>query len=136
MFQRPPDTTSFCRRDGLQPATQYKARVASGLVDTTGGILAEDYTWEFATIRPAVLNVWPEDRFEYMGPSDVISVTFNQPMDHASVEAGFSLEMDSLPVEGAFRWSGAETPIAPGFFGPCFSATTAWFSEASTRSAA
>jgi uncharacterized protein YfaS (alpha-2-macroglobulin family) len=103
----------FSPEEGLQPATQYKARVASGLVDTAGGILAEDYTWEFATIRPAVLNVSPVDRFEYVGPSDVISVTFNQPMDHVSVQSGFSLEMDGQSLEGTFRWSGAQTLISP-----------------------
>ncbi len=27
-----------------------------------------------------------------MGPTDAISVTFNQPMDHASVQAHFSLK--------------------------------------------
>ncbi|MFC2045934.1 Ig-like domain-containing protein [Chloroflexota bacterium] len=103
----------FRPEDGLLPATRYKARVASGLADTTGGILAEDYIWEFATIRPAVLKVWPEDRFSYVGPSDVISVTFNQPMDHASVQTAFSLEADGIPLEGTFRWSGVETPVAP-----------------------
>ena len=37
----------FRPEEGFLPATQYKARVAAGLTDTSGGILDEDYTWEF-----------------------------------------------------------------------------------------
>ena len=43
----------------------------------------------------------------------MISVTFNQPMDHASAQSNFSLEMDGQPVAGKFRWSGGQTPIDP-----------------------
>ena len=98
---------------GFLPATHYKARVAAGLTDTTGGILAEDYTWEFTTIRPAVLQFSPPDTFQYVGPTDIISVTFNQPMDHTSVQASFSLKAGGQPVEGTFRWAGGKTPTAP-----------------------
>lgn len=98
---------------GLLPATQYKARVAAGLADSAGGVLAGDYSWEFATIRPAVLQVQPADLFRYAGPTDVISVTFNQPMDHASAQSTFSLELDGQAVTGNFRWQGAKTPIDP-----------------------
>ena len=103
----------FRPAEGLAPATHYKARVAAGLTDTTGGLLAEDYVWEFTTIRPAVVEFWPYNKFAYVGPSDVISVTFNQPMDHASAEERFTLEADGEPVAGTFRWRGGETAIAP-----------------------
>jgi uncharacterized protein YfaS (alpha-2-macroglobulin family) len=103
----------FRPEEGFLPATRYKARVAAGLTDTTGGILDEDHTWQFTTIRPAVLETWPGNRFAYVGPSDVISVTFNQPMDHGSVQANFSLKAGDQTIEGAFRWSGGRTSIAP-----------------------
>ncbi len=99
--------------DGFLPATHYKARVAAGLADTTGGVLEEDYTWEFTTIRPAILSWRPKDGFVYVAPTDVISVTFNQPMDHTSVEAGFSLKAQNQAVTGTFRWSGGEKPNSP-----------------------
>ncbi|HNS51882.1 MAG TPA: Ig-like domain-containing protein [Anaerolineae bacterium] len=98
---------------GFLPATHYKARVAGGLSDTTGGVLEDDYTWEFTTIRPAVLSWRPKDGFPYVGPTDVISVTFNQPMDHPSVEAAFGLMAQDQPVSGTFRWSGGEKPSSP-----------------------
>ncbi|MGD8623771.1 MAG: Ig-like domain-containing protein [Anaerolineae bacterium] len=98
---------------GLLPATHYRARVAAGLADTTGAVMDEDYVWEFDTLRPAVLEVSPRDGFAYVGPTDPISVTFNQPMDHASVQARFSLVADGEAVAGTFRWDGGETPTAP-----------------------
>ncbi len=103
----------FRPTEGFLPATHYKARIAAGLTDTTGGLLAEDYTWEFTTVAPAILSVSPDDAFRYVGPTDVISVTFNQPMDHASVQAGFSLKASDRPVAGTFRWRGGEKPTAP-----------------------
>ena len=99
----------FRPEEGFLPATHYKARVAAGLTDTTGGVLAEDYTWEFTTIQPVVLYTQPHDDFNYLGPSDVISMTFNQPMDHTSAQTSFSLMVDDEPVDGTFRWSGVET---------------------------
>ncbi len=99
--------------EGFLPATHYKARVAAGLTDTAGGVLEEDYTWEFSTIQPAVLSFRPDNGNKYVGPTDVISVTFNQPMDHASAQASFSLEADGEAVPGTFRWSGGEKAIAP-----------------------
>jgi len=58
----------FRPAEGLAPATHYKARVAAGLTDTTGGLLAEDYVWEFTTIRPAVVEFWPYNKFAYVSP--------------------------------------------------------------------
>jgi uncharacterized protein YfaS (alpha-2-macroglobulin family) len=98
---------------GLMPSTRYKARVAAGLTDTTGGLLAEDVTWEFTTLRPAVLETWPPNRFTYVGPTDVISVTFNQPVDHTSAQDRFSLKTGGQLVSGTFRWGGGETAISP-----------------------
>ncbi len=103
----------FTPEDGLLPGTHYKARIASGLTDTSGAVLAQDYTWEFETIRPAILAVSPPEDSVHIGPTDVISVTFNQPVDHESAQARFSLEVGRQPVAGTFRWSGGQTPIEP-----------------------
>jgi len=103
----------FTPEGGFLPATHYKARVAAGLTDTTGAVLEQDYTWEFETIRPAILQISPPEDFTQVGPTDVISVTFNQPMDHASAQSHFSLEMEGQPVAGKFRWSGGQMPIDP-----------------------
>lgn len=91
---------------GFQPATTYTARVSAALQDTLGNPLAEDYVWTFSTFRPKVQEFWPRDQFRYVGPTDVITVTFNQPVDHASAEAAFSLKTGDTALAGAFRWSG------------------------------
>ncbi len=102
----------FQPRAGFLPGTHYKARVAAGLVDTSGGTLPEDYAWEFTTVRPAVLSFRPDDEFLFMGPSDVITVTFNQPMDRASTQSRFALQADDAAVPGTFRWrDGGETLV-------------------------
>ncbi len=96
------------------PATEYTARVAAGLADTTGAVMAEDYTWTFGTLQPVVQSITPGDGFQFAGPSAVISVTFNQPMDHASAEARFSLVTSGRqPLAGTFHWRGGETATSP-----------------------
>ncbi|RLC92976.1 MAG: alpha-2-macroglobulin, partial [Chloroflexi bacterium] len=49
----------FTPDEGFAPATTYTARVTAGLEDTTGGVLAEDFTWEFTTVMPAVVGSYP-----------------------------------------------------------------------------
>ena len=104
----------FRPADGLRPATAYEARVVAGLTDTVGGVLEEDYVWTFSTMRPDIVAVSPAANFAYVGPTDVISVTFNQPMDHASTEDAFSLSLStgSGPVTGTFTWTGGAIPWA------------------------
>ncbi len=96
----------FTPTDGFLPATEYQARIAAGLEDTTGGLLAEDYIWTFTTKMPAVVRTVPRDKAKYVNPSTVISVTFNQPVDHDSAEANFALVNAETKeaVAGTFRW--------------------------------
>ncbi|TEU12927.1 MAG: alpha-2-macroglobulin, partial [Anaerolineales bacterium] len=104
---------TFKPDEGFAPATAYKARVAAGLTDTTGGVLAEDYTWTFTTVMPGVLETSPGDNAIYVGPSQTITVTFNQPMDHTSTQEHFSLmaEATEEEVPGDFRWEDDETMV-------------------------
>jgi len=98
---------------GFAPATTYKGRVAAGLTDTTSGVLAEDYTWTFTTVMPRVLETSPRDNDIYVSPSQPITVTFNQPMDHASAQEHFSLMVKATKekVSGDFRWEDDETMV-------------------------
>jgi len=104
----------FRPEESFLPSTEYTARVAAGLTDTTGGVLTQDYVWKFSTIRPAVQSYEPASDFSYLPPSGVITVTFNQPMDHASVQERFSLMTAAKEkVSGTFRWYGGEKPSSP-----------------------
>ncbi len=104
----------FRPEEAFLPSTEYTARVAAGLTDTTGGVLEKDYTWKFTTIRPAVQNYEPPSDFSYLPPYGVITVTFNQPMDHASVQENFSLKTAGKEeIAGTFRWYDGEKPSSP-----------------------
>lgn len=106
----------FYADPAFDPATEYTVRVAadfavrSGLcADMAAGAetcpeLESDFVWDFSTLRPKVIDWEPSSGATYIGPNQVISVTFNQPMDRAAVEAAFTLEIDELPIPGAFRW--------------------------------
>jgi uncharacterized protein YfaS (alpha-2-macroglobulin family) len=92
----------------LQAGQRYEGRIPSGLTDTTGGVLSQDYSWSFTVAPPVVVWTKPADGANDIEPTAVISVTFNQPMDRASVERAFSLnwnEPNGPPVSGRFQWS-------------------------------
>jgi len=96
----------FTPDEGFEPATTYKARVAAGLADTTGGVLPDDFTWEFTTVMPAVLATNPDRDTIYISTEPAIHVAFNQPMDHESAEAVFELKNLTTRevVAGSFEW--------------------------------
>jgi uncharacterized protein YfaS (alpha-2-macroglobulin family) len=90
----------------LAGGATYTGRVAAGLEDTTGGLLREDYTWQFTVQAPEVVGSDPYFDQVNVGLTQSISVTFNQPMERASVEAGFhALLPDSTAVPGTFGWN-------------------------------
>ncbi|MCJ7511153.1 MAG: Ig-like domain-containing protein, partial [Dehalococcoidia bacterium] len=96
-----------------QPATRYRATVPAGVSDTLGGSLEQDYVWSFTTVSPAVAEVFPETNTIYVGPSEQVRVTFNQPMDKASAEAHFSLMavVAGEAVRGSFSWQDDSTLV-------------------------
>jgi alpha-2-macroglobulin len=96
----------FVPDEGFAPATTYKARISSSLEDTTGGVLAEDYTWEFTTVMPAVVSTSPAADRIYVSTQPTIEVAFNQPMDHEAVERAFVMRdaETGTPVAGTFAW--------------------------------
>lgn len=104
----------FHPEGGLLPATTYQVSVAGGLTDLTGGVLPEDYVWSFTTKLPAVAATKPFSGAIFVAPTEVISVTFNQPMDPLSTAAAFSLSrVDGQRVAGLLRWEGDTLLFAP-----------------------
>jgi hypothetical protein len=86
----------------LDAGTTYQGRVAAGLTDTTGALLAEDFTWTFSVAAPVVKFIAPAAGATNVDLRQPISVTFSQKMDRASAEAAFKLEP---VVPGTFRWA-------------------------------
>ncbi len=98
--------------EGLLPATRYTVTVTADLTDTAGTPMAEPFTWSFTTWRPKVVSWQPYRDARHVGPRQAITITFNQPMDHASVEAAFTFTVNGEPVGGRFRWQGGDSPSA------------------------
>jgi uncharacterized protein YfaS (alpha-2-macroglobulin family) len=96
----------FRPTDGFVPGQTYRGTVLAGLSDTTGGVLEEDFEWDFAVQAPYVIWTQPEAGEGEVVLTQPITVTFSQPMDPASTEAAFSLvTADGESVPGLFLWS-------------------------------
>lgn len=93
--------------EGLTPGATYTAKIEAGLQDVSGAVLQKDFTWSFSVQPPQVVKTLPTDRQSMVGLTDPISVTFNQPMNKASVEAAFALRVggpNGEQIGGTFRW--------------------------------
>jgi uncharacterized protein YfaS (alpha-2-macroglobulin family) len=94
--------------DVVAPNTSYAAVIPAGLTAVADGVLKEDYTWSFTSYGPALDSVTPDNNTQYAAPQQQVTLKFNQPMDTASVEAGFRLsDRDGAAVPGRFTWSDA-----------------------------
>jgi len=93
----------FTPAEPLAGGTTYTARVAAGLTDTTGGILAEDFEWSFSTQPPQVVWVSPNEDAELVSVEPTVQVTFNMPIDCDSAPKSFSLRAGLRAVAGTFE---------------------------------
>ena len=68
---------------------KYTARVTAGLTDATGeSTLAEDYTWQFSTVKPGIKSFSlsdgrtnPENNTQNVLLDEYFTIFFLQPMD-------------------------------------------------------
>ncbi len=98
---------------GLRPSTRYRVHIPAGLSSAGDGVLQSDYTWSFTTIQPAVASIEPRDGARWVEPDGPFVVTFNQPMDRASVEAGLELRLEGgAAVASSFVWSEGDSVVA------------------------
>ena len=101
---------------GLKSGTDYQVSVPAGLKDITGALLAADYNWGFTTSAPAVTDFGLKDLGQ--GYTESVSdvkldqaflVTFNQPMDQASVKAAVALRNIKTGKDFPFQLSWNKT---------------------------
>ncbi|WP_374688727.1 Ig-like domain-containing protein, partial [Promineifilum sp.] len=92
----------------LAGATTYTVSVDPALVDVTGSALEGAPTWQFTTLRPEVVTVVPENEAVRIAPTTPITVTFNMPMDTASVEAATTVTAGEGAVPVSFEWQEAD----------------------------
>lgn len=89
----------------INPALQSAAGVPLSTVDST---LME---WTFSTASPALVQVQPSTESP-IALDDAIVLTFNQPMNTASVQENFSLiAQDGTVAAGTFTWNETATEM-------------------------
>lgn len=82
--------------DRLPAATEYSAVVPAGTTSESGGALADDVAWAFATPPPSVVRFVGVDETTALDP--VFVAVFDQQIDPAAVLATTSLETNAGDV--------------------------------------
>jgi alpha-2-macroglobulin len=94
----------------LAGGVEYQVQVNGDLQGVDGSPLQAADSWTFTTQEPALLTLQPEDRAENVRLDAPVVLTFNQPMNAASVEQNFELAgPDGVGVSGEFEWNQDQT---------------------------
>ena len=103
---------------GLNSGTNYLVRVHSGLQDTTGSTLEQDYVWSFMTGSPKVTNFALKDTGRAQDNDHILLnqtfvLTFNQAMDEKSVASALTLRNRETQVNFPVRlsWQDGDTSL-------------------------
>jgi alpha-2-macroglobulin len=92
----------------LQGGTTYTANVSS-LQAVDGSTLETSYVWLFQTSPPEIISIDPPPGELDLILDPKIQIRFSQPMDEATVEDAFFLQLDTTPqaldVSGTFEWT-------------------------------
>jgi len=94
----------------LSPDTDYRLIISDQVYLADHVKLSKPDTTAFSTEPLGVTMIFPENGAYWVAPSCTLQVTFNTPMDTASVTAAFELrEVDGEVVTGAPVWGGSQT---------------------------
>ncbi len=97
-------TYIFYPDPALEGGKSYTVQINPELKSTDGSPLKESFAWSFSTAMPKLLSVEPVSETPW--PLDAkIKLTFNQPMDQASVETNFSLIGPDGVAQGQSAWN-------------------------------
>jgi alpha-2-macroglobulin len=89
----------------LEGGKSYSVQINPQLRGVDGSPLKEAASWSFTTAAPRLVSLEPSTEAGPIRLDSKLVLTFNQPMDAASVEANFSLRgPDSAPVPGKSSW--------------------------------
>ena len=97
----------------LGGGVQYRVHLNPDLVSLSGAALDDSgaLDWEFTTAPPALLVVAPLTSNTLL-LDESFTLTFNQPMDTASVESNFSLsDAVGAVITGDFAWTERDTIV-------------------------
>ncbi|HEY6951137.1 MAG TPA: Ig-like domain-containing protein, partial [Bacteroidota bacterium] len=103
-------TLTFIPSKRLPYGTQFTVRIPAGTKSVSGQTLQDEYTWEFQTVRPAVISTNPYGNQQFVELDHGILLRFNQKVDPAVVGKYISLEEHGA---GAVAYPPFTTQIAP-----------------------
>lgn len=111
------NTVSFNPENDLSYGTTYVVTITSGVENTEGTPMANNYVWAFTTMyapAPTVLSTDPESNENGVVLDKVISVTFSEPMDPFTFNsATFTLKRGTTAVGGSIAYSGSVATFTP-----------------------
>ena len=123
---------TFTPSSPLTAGTLYSATLTTGVRDLFGNALATNFVWTFTTAAngcnppPTVLSVTPPNASTTVCPNSVVTATFSQPMNVATINpATFTV---TPGVSGTFTHDSSNTvftftPSSPLTAGTLYSAT-------------
>lgn len=105
-------TYIFYPQPGLEGGKTYNITINPDLKGVDGNPLLAPDSWSFTTALPEVSTLTPAPDSSSIRLDTPITVTFNVPMDPASVEASFALlGPDGAPAAGSFAWTPDYTAV-------------------------
>ena len=110
-------TATFTPTSPLAYGTTYTARLTTGVMDLGGNALTQAHTWSFTTAEPGpvITSRIPSPGATGVPRNIVLTVTFNEPVNHASVNmTSFQLApVNGALVPGTFGGSGSSVTFRP-----------------------
>jgi hypothetical protein len=109
------NTVTFSPAGLLSANTQYTATITSGAKDPAGNAMIADYVWTFSTATvPAVASTDPSDGSVNVALNKMISATFNETMNAATLNSTtFLLKQGLNPITGTVSYSGNTAVFTP-----------------------
>ena len=119
-YDVPTKTATFTPSSPLVLSTLYTATITTGARDEVGVALATNFVWTFTTganpcVPPTVISVTPPNGAIGVCPSTVVTATFSQPMDPATINTTtFTLTgPGTTPVSGIVTYAASTATFIP-----------------------
>ena len=106
-------TYVFYPEPALAGGETYTANLNTDLVSTSAApldVAGSSIAWSFETALPRLVSVEPSNE-QTLALNPTLKLTFNQAMDPASVESGFTFLGGGVPAAGEVTWNNEDTEM-------------------------
>jgi hypothetical protein len=87
-----PTTITFTPSDTLPNATGFFVRIPAGTKSLSGQLLPYDFTWQFETPRPSVVNTFPSHGSRFVELDHAVFLFFSQKVDPSRASKFITVE--------------------------------------------